>query len=421
MAKTIPEQRQRILPSRAHLPYGLVLAAWWSACLLLIAGGAIVGARLVEKLAVVVAPLAIAVLFSAMLTPVVNFLDVKLRLPRSLASLVTVLGLIGLVSAGVTLFTTQLISGVPAMRDSAREGVNQIVDWLENGPFKLTQAKLSEMVQHVQGALSENSKTIADGAVRTGTTAVNSGAALLIFLITLFFFLYEGRRIWLWLVSLAPRASQVPMDEAFRRGWVSLGTFAHVQVLVAALNAVAVGIGCWVMKVPFAIPISVLVFIASFVPIVGALISGAVAALIGLVDQGLFTAIVMVIIVTAVNQIETHVLQPFLMGHAVALHPLAVIVVVAAGTYLFGLAGAVFSVPVAALVNSVVRYLRGNDMFPALGEAYELRKPGTTRGLTDPKDEGATGKSAAGDAAKDAAAAKGAESAASTNSTDPRE
>lgn len=379
---------QRLLPPREHLPYGLVIAAWWSACLLLITGGVLVGAKLVGRLAVVVAPLAIAVLFSAMLTPIVNFLDEKARLPRSLAALLTVLGLIAVIAAGVALFTAQLISGVPAMRDSAREGVNQIVAWLEDGPLKLTQSRLSEFVQHVQAALSENSRTIADGAVRTGTTAVNSGAALLIFLITLFFFLYQGRRIWLWLVSLAPKASQVPMDEAFRRGWVSLGTFAHVQVLVAALNALAVGIGCLVMKVPFAIPIAVLVFIASFVPIVGALISGAVPALIGLVDQGIFTAIVMVIIVTVVHQVEAHVLQPFLMGHAVALHPLAVIVVVASGTYLFGLAGAVFAVPVAALVNSVVRYLRGNDMFPALGEAYELREPGGGSGGEDASEPG---------------------------------
>src|SRR5699024_11015113 len=236
-----------------------------------------------------------------------------------------------------------------------------------------------------------------------------------IFLITLFFLLYKGRRVWLWLVSLTPQASQVPMDEAFRRGWFSLGTFDHVQVLVAALNAVSVGIGCWVMKVPFAIPISVLVFIASFVPIVGALISGAVPALIGLVDQGVFTAIVMVIIVTAVHQIETHVLQPFLMGHAVALHPLAVSVVVAAGTYLFGWAAAVVSVLVAGVVISVVGDLRGKDMFPAVGEACVLRRPGTTRGLTDPKDEDANGESAAGDAATDAQAA------ASGDSTQPRE
>src|SRR5699024_11457308 len=132
-------------------------------------------------------------------------------------------------------------------------------------------------------------------------------------------------------------------------------------------------------------------------------------------DQGVVTAIVMVSIVTAVYQIDTHVLQPFLMGHAVALHPLAVIVVVAAGTYLVGLAGAVFAVPVAAMVNSMVRYLRGNDMFPALGEADELLKPGATRGVTDPKDEDAKRQSARAHAASDAPAA------ASADSTQPRD
>jgi len=147
---------------------------------------------------------------------------------------------------------------------------------------------------------------------------------------------------------------------------VSLGAYTHMQLGVAAINAVGIGVGAAVLGVPFAIPVTIFVFLCSFVPIVGSLLSGALPALLALVDQGPVAAIIMIVIVIAVHQIESHLLQPFLMGHAVALHPLAVIVVVAAGTYLFGLAGALFAVPVTAMLNSVVRYLTGHDPFPQL-------------------------------------------------------
>ena len=351
---------------RAHLPYPVVLAAGWSACILLVTACGWVIMNAVGQVGTVVAPLAIAVLLAAMLRPMVDALHHRVHLPRALAAFATVIALIGVVAAGIALVTTQVISGLPAMQASASGGMDTITRWFSDGPLHLTGDRLTTTVDQLKAAVGSHTDTLASGAVQTASTAVDTVAGILICLISLFFFLYQGEQIWTFLTGWLPRAGRAQFAEAFRRGWVSLGSYAHMQLAVAAINAVGIGIGAAVLGVPFVIPITVFVFLCSFVPIVGALLSGVLPALLALVDKGPVVAIIMVVIVIAVHQIEAHQLQPFLMGHAVALHPLAVIVVVACGTYLFGIAGALFAVPVTAMANSIIRYLTGHDPFPHL-------------------------------------------------------
>lgn len=353
-------------PRPSHLPYPVVLAAWWSLCLLLIAAGLWLLGKVVGSLPVVVVPVAVAVLLSAMLHPVVTALQRFLRLPRLAAALLTVLALIAVIIGGIALITQQVVADFPNLRDKATAGVDQIAEWLDSGPLELGSNQISDALAKAQTTLSEHSSELATSAVRAGGQAVEVVAGTFIGLIALFFFLFQGRRLWSFFVGLAPAAARGPLDGAARRGWVSLGAFTHTQALVAAINATCVGVGAAILGVPFALPIAVIVFLASFVPIVGTLVSGALPALIALVENGLWSAVIMVVIVVVVHQVESHVLQPFLMGHAVALHPLAVILIVAAGTYLFGLAGALFAVPVAATLNAAIRYLVGDDMFPRL-------------------------------------------------------
>jgi predicted PurR-regulated permease PerM len=176
---------------------------------------------------------------------------------------------------------------------------------------------------------------------------------------------------------MLPRPAQEPTHEAFRRGWVSLGHYARTQVLVAGVDAVGIGLGALVLRLPFVLPLTLLVFLSSFVPIVGAVFSGAVAVLIALVTKGPTVALVMLGIVVLVQQVETHVLQPFLMGRAVALHPLAVIAAVAIGSFLLGIVGALFAVPVLAVANTVIRYYVGHGADPDLA-----RPPDTTQEAT---------------------------------------
>ena len=207
-----------------------------------------------------------------------------------------------------------------------------------------------------------------NGVSRVGSTAADVATGVLLTLFTLLFFLMEGERIWLFVVGLFPKDAREAVNGAGRAGWKSLGAYVRVQILVAAIDAIGIGLGAAILGVPLAIPLGVLVFLGSFIPVIGALFSGAVAVLLALVALGPVQALIMLGIVLLVQQVESHILQPLIMGKAVSLHPLAVIFSVAGGSMIFGAVGALFAVPTLAVVNSVVRYLadRGWEHDPSL-------------------------------------------------------
>ena len=182
---------------------------------------------------------------------------------------------------------------------------------------------------------------------------------MILALFILIFFLLEGDRIWSFLVRLLPRKARAATDGAGRRGWTSMVSYARIQMFVAFVDAVGIGVGAAIIGVPLALPLGVLVFLGSFIPIVGALVTGAVAVLLALVANGRVNALIMLGIVLLVQQLESHILQPLVMGKAVSLHPVAVILAVAAGSYLAGIPGALFSVPILAVANSSIRYIAG--------------------------------------------------------------
>ena len=175
-------------------------------------------------------------------------------------------------------------------------------------------------------------------------------------LFTTFFFLYDGQNIFKW-HDLLPVPARPVATGAALKGWTTLVQYVRVQILVAAVDAIGIGIGAAFLGIPLVIPMTVLVFLTSFVPVVGAIASGAVAVLVALVSNGLISAVIMLAVVIAVQQIESQVLQPFLMGKAVSVHPLAVILAVTGGGFLFGIVGALFAVPLVAVLNSVVSYI----------------------------------------------------------------
>lgn len=348
------------------VPRPLVVAADWAWRLIVVAAAVALLVAALRVTSVVVVPIAVAVLLASLLNPVVRLLDRRTPLPRSMSALLALLGAVAVVAASFALAVTQLASGAAALRDSADEGFRQVTSWLRNGPLGLTSAELADYAERAQQSLRGNSGVLTSGLLSAGTTAGHFLAGTLICLIATFFFLSEGERIWSFLVRLMPQAAQARTHEAFRRGWVSLGHYARTQVLVAAVDALGIGLGALVLGLPFVLPLTLLVFLSSFIPIVGAVFSGAVAVLVALVTGGPGTALLMLAVVLVVQQLETHVLQPFLMGRAVALHPLAVITAVATGSFLLGVVGALFAVPVLALTNSVVRYYVGQDVVPEL-------------------------------------------------------
>jgi predicted PurR-regulated permease PerM len=184
-------------------------------------------------------------------------------------------------------------------------------------------------------------------------------AGVFIALFSTYFFLAQGRAIWVWLVRLLPRAAHHRLDVAAQRGWVTLTSFVRATVVVALTDAVGISLGAAVLGVPLVVPLGVLVFLGAFVPVVGALVSGSVAVLIALVAVGPVKALLMLAVVIGVQQLESHVLQPFLLGRAVSVHPLAVILGIAAGALVAGILGALFAVPLIAMGNTMVLSLAG--------------------------------------------------------------
>jgi predicted PurR-regulated permease PerM len=346
-------------PRPVEIPHGLAVAAAWSWRVLLIVAALAVLGWLVGFFAVLVLPIAIALLITALVIPAVDRLARVMS--RGLATALVVLGVLGFVVGALTLVGQQIASGFADLADQVAEGLAEVENWLMTGPLDLNQSQLADGFARVREALSSGDTSIVQRVTEVGTTVGHVVAGFFLVLFSTYFFLYQGKDIWAWVVRLFPRGARRPTDGAGRAAWVSLTAFVRATVVVALVDAVGITIAALVLRVPLALPIGVLVFLSSFIPIVGATLSGAVAVLVALVAHGPLIALFMLAAVIVVQQLESHVLQPFLLGRAVRLHPLAVIFAIAAGALAAGIAGALVAVPLVATLNTAVSHLNKND------------------------------------------------------------
>ncbi|WP_218123859.1 AI-2E family transporter [Quadrisphaera sp. DSM 44207] len=350
-----------------HVAYPVQVAAAWSWRLLIIAAGLLALGYVLAYFSEILIPVLVAVLVAALLDPLVELM-VRRQIPRGLAVAATLVTTLVVVGALLALVGTQIASGLTELSTQALQGLTQVRAWLSEGPLGITNAQLNAYLDQAQAAVSANSQQLATGALSVTTTLGHALAGAFLALFAVIFLLYDGRGIWEWLVRLLPRGAEGPVDRAVQRGWVTLVAYVRATVVVASVDALGIGVGAALLGIPLAVPLAVLVFLGAFVPIVGALVSGAVAVLVGLVAEGPVTALIMLGVVVLVQQLESHVLQPFLLGRAVSVHPLGVIVAIAAGVTLAGIPGALFAVPVVAVLNTVITYLVKGDQ----GEGMEL-------------------------------------------------
>ncbi len=351
-------------PDDEAVPRGLRIAAAWSWRLIVIGFVAYVLLLLINRYMLLVAPLMIGLLLAGLLHPAMR-LALKLRLNRSLAALLVVT--IGLVALGGTLYlvVNEFVKGLPDMVESAGQGIEDLEEWLVNGPVGLTEAELANLYNQVAGWVEENTQQLTQAGLAAVTGTAQFLTATVLVLVVTFFFLRDGRRIWNFFVGMMPPAARAPMAYAGDGAWGTLGGYIRATVLVALVDAVGIGIGLWIldrtMGMPFVVPLAALVFLGGFVPIVGAFVSGAVAVLVALLSapgtEGLIKALIVFGIVVAVQQLESNVLQPFIVSRMVRIHPLAVIVAVTAGIMSGGIIGALVATPVVAVINTVARRL----------------------------------------------------------------
>jgi putative heme transporter len=340
----------------ADVPQGLRIAAAWSWRLIVIGvvGWALL--QIIGTIRIVVIPLLVALLLSALLAPAVGWL-LRARLPRSLATALVLVGGLAAVIATLTLVVNEFVNGAPQLSDNASKGIRQIQDWLKTGPLHLSDSQLDRYIEQGQQWVDQNTQALTTGALSTATTVFELLTGTLLVLFATFFFLRDGRRIWRFLVRLLPVAARWRVDDAGQASWATLVAYVRATVLVAFIDAVGIGIFLVLLDVPFAFPLAALVFLGAFIPIVGATLSGTVAVLVALVDSGWVRALAVLGAVIIVQQLEGHILQPLIMGRAVAIHPLAVVVAIAAGVVLAGITGALVAVPLIAVLNTAVRRL----------------------------------------------------------------
>jgi predicted PurR-regulated permease PerM len=354
-----PPERSSLTPSgvAASVSPGVRIASEWTWRLGIVAVGIYLLSRVFAEFADIFIPVMIALLLTAVLYPAVIILASVM--PRGLASFIVLIGTLLVVVALFALVGQQTVNGFPELRDQAVQGLTKVEDWLATSPLHLSSAKLSTYVNQAGNAASNNKSTIVTGALGVASTASHLAEGFFITMFSTFFFLFSGQRIWAWLLRMLPRAARSPLDDAARSGWVTLTHYVRATLIVAFVDGVGIGAGAALLGVPLALPLGVIVFLGAFVPVVGAVLTGLLAVLVALVANGPFIALAVLGVVIAVNQLEAHVMQPFLLGRAVSVHPLAVILAIATGASLAGIVGALFAVPVAAVANTMISSLAG--------------------------------------------------------------
>lgn len=350
--------RRRVVATELSdsIPRGMRIATAYSWRFLVIAAAIGVAIWLVIQLKLLVIPLLVAILITALLWPAFSWM-LRHGLPRWLAIVISVIGTVAIVGGLLWLVAWQVTREWPSVQSSTVEAVERFRAYLINGPLHLTEAQIDDLLAQGWSFVQEQAELLWSGALAIGSTLghVLTGGILAFFI--LLCLLADGGGIWRWTMRLFPKRARPAADGAGRAGWVTVVNYARTQLLVATIDAIGIGLGAFFLGVPLAIPVAVLVFLGAFVPIVGAVVTGAIAVFLALVYNGPWIALWMLVVVLGVQQLEGHVLQPLLMGSAVKVHPLAVVLVVAGGAMIAGIPGALFAVPLAAFVNVVAVYL----------------------------------------------------------------
>ncbi|MFB6555640.1 AI-2E family transporter [Streptomyces sp. NPDC056405] len=343
-------------PAQA-VPWGVRVAAEAGWRLLVLAGTVWVLMRVISAVQLVVLAFVAALLITALLQPAVAWLR-RHGVPRGPATALT--AILGFVVMGLIgwFVTWQVMENIDNLSDQVQDGIDELRNWLLNSPFHVTDKQINEIAKNLREAVGANTDQITSAGLEGVTVVVEALTGILLAAFSTLFLLYDGKRIWQWTLKLVPAAARPGVAGAGPRAWRTLTAYVRGTVIVALIDAIFIGLGIYFLDVPMAVPLAVFIFLFAFIPLVGAVMSGALAVVVALVTQGMFAAVMTLVVVLVVQQIEGHILQPFILGRAVRVHPLAVVLAVATGGMVAGIGGAVVAVPLVAVTNTVVGYLR---------------------------------------------------------------
>ncbi len=335
-------------------------AAAWSWRLLVIAAAAGALLWVVAKLEIIVVPVLLALMLSALLVPAVDWLDQR-GLPRGGAVTVVLLSGFAVLGGILAFVVSQFIVGMPDLVKRVEQSIDSSRRWLIEGPAHLRREQIDNAGNAAIEAVRNNQAKLTSGALSTAATITELVTAAVLVLFTLIFFLYGGRNIWQYVQKLFPAHVRDRVHQAGQAGYGALTGYIRATFLVAFTDAAGVGAGLAIMGVPLALPLASIVFLGAFVPLIGALVSGLLAVVVALLAKGMLYALLTFGLLIVVNQLEAHVLQPLVMGRAVSIHPLAVVLAISTGGVSAGIVGALLAVPTVAFLNNAMQVLLADD------------------------------------------------------------
>ncbi|GAB3352207.1 AI-2E family transporter [Modestobacter lapidis] len=345
-------------PGVDRTPTGVVPA--WTLRVLAVSGAVLAGAGvawlafwLLFRLPLLTLSLLVGLLLAALAGPIARRLT-RSGVPRGVSALVGVLAPFAVVAGIGVLIGFRAVAQLQDLTRPLAAGVDRIRVWLIEGPLGLDPTRVSELRNEIVTQIYAATPAPADGA-RLGLSLL---AALVLTAFLTFFLIKDGGQMWSWLLDRVPDRARTRVDGAGRAAWDTLSHYVRGVIVVALIDAVGIGAALFLLDVPLWISLTLLTFIGAFVPIFGATLSGAVAVLVTLVTNGFTDAVIVLVVVLVVQQLEGNVLQPVIMGRALHLHPAAILLAVTAGTLLAGIAGALFAVPLLAASYRAVEYLR---------------------------------------------------------------
>ncbi|WP_406507026.1 AI-2E family transporter [Streptomyces sp. NBC_00212] len=355
------------------VPWSMRVAAEVGWRLLVLAGTLYVLTQVISAIALVVLAFVAALLITALLQPTVARLK-RMGLPRGVATAVTAIS--GFVIMGLVgwFVVWQVMDNLDDLSNKVRDGIEELKRWALNSPFHVTEDQINQIAKNLSDTIGANTNEITSAGLQGVTVLVEVLTGILLAMFSTLFLLYDGPKIWQWVLKLVPAAARPGVAGAGPQAWRTLTAYVRGTVIVALIDAICIGVGIYFLGVPMAVPLAVFIFLFAFIPLVGAVISGALAVVVALVTDGVFNALMVLVVVLAVQQIEGHVLQPFILGRAVRVHPLAVVLSVAAGGMVAGIGGAVVAVPLVAVTNTVVGYLRAYARENALRSAVAVEE-----------------------------------------------
>lgn len=340
---------------RSQFPGAVLKVAGDYAWRLLVVGTVVYfGVELLSRLSVAVIPFVIAILVTALLHPFALRLR-RAGLPRALSTVVTMLSAVVLLGGLITVVVVRAAQQAPQLGNEINNLLPHVKHWLVTGPLKLNPSTVNNAENTISNDITKNSSAIASTALSTGKAVLEFVEGLLLVLFATVFLVHDGDRVWGFLLKGVPIHARPAVDAAGQAGWATVSYYIRGTLVVAVFHGVVVAITLTALGVPLAFPLAVFVALGSFVPLVGAVVTGVLAVGVAGLADGLAAAIVMTAVLLLDNQIEAHILQPFVVGRYVRIHPLAVVMSLAVGGLLFGIVGAVIAVPVVATVNSAVR------------------------------------------------------------------